>query len=624
MMARWLLGHAFGDRFFFITFYPAVMIAAYFGGLRPGLLATALSTLVVDYALLPPTGSVALSRRTDWVAVLFFAFNGIIISAFSEALHATRRRATDHANRAFELSHMLEATLDLVALSNTKGEIVYMNRAGRRLIGVGETADLSALKHERLCPPWVYEQTEREWMPMALRDGVASGEGALLSTDGREIPVSFVMHIHRNPAGEVELISTIAHDLTDRKRMEAERDGLLLSEQQARLLAEAANRQKDDFLAVLSHELRTPMTAIIGWSSLLKGRKLDPEAAVQAVEVIHRNAKAQMQMIEDLLDVSRIVSGKLSLDRQPVELSQVIAAVMDAVRPMAEAKQITLTTSGDVASVVMGDPSRLQQVFMNLLTNAVKFTPKGGRVSVRFESGEQTARVTVEDTGEGISADFFPFLFERFRQADSSYTRKHAGLGLGLAIARHLVELHGGTVAAASAGVGQGSAFTITLPLGLAQEMSESLTARETTHAGDLADEKRPLAGIKVLIVDDDKDTREVMHVLLGQYGAETLTAASAAEALSTLRAWRPDLLLSDLGMPGEDGYALIRRIRSLPHEEGGGTPAVALTGYASEEESDRVHQAGFQAHQAKPVEGARLVETLVSLAKVISKRDGA
>jgi CheY-like chemotaxis protein len=245
-------------------------------------------------------------------------------------------------------------------------------------------------------------------------------------------------------------------------------------------------------------------------------------------------------------------------------------------------------------------------------------------VSVRFESGEQTARVTVEDTGEGISADFFPFLFERFRQADSSYTRKHAGLGLGLAIARHLVELHGGTVAASSAGVGQGSAFTITLPLGLAQEMSESLTARETTHAGDLADEKRPLAGIKVLIVDDDKDTREVMHALLGQYGAETLTAASAAEALSTLRAWRPDLLLSDLGMPGEDGYALIRRIRSLPHEEGGGTPAVALTGYASEEESDRVHQAGFQAHQAKPVEGARLVETLVSLAKVISKRDGA
>jgi len=391
--ARWLLNQELGDRFLFVTFYPAVMIAAYFGGLRPGLLAVALSTLIADYFWLPATGSFTSSRRTDWVAFLFFIFNGIIISAFSEALHATRRKATDHANRAFELSYMLEATLDFVALSNTRGEIVYMNRAGRRLLGIAETADLAPFKHESLCPPWVYERTQREWMPTALRDGVVSGEGALLNTQGHEIPVSFVMHIHRNPAGDVELISTIAHDLTDRKRMEAERDALLLSEQQARQLAEAANRQKDEFLAVLSHELRTPMTAIVGWSSLLKERKLNEEAAAQAVEVIHRNAKAQMQMIEDLLDVSRIVSGKLALNRQPVEMSQVIAAAIDAVRPMAEAKQISLSTGGHVPDVVMGDPARLQQVFMNLLTNAVKFTPRGGRVSVRLESDEQAARI---------------------------------------------------------------------------------------------------------------------------------------------------------------------------------------------------------------------------------------
>jgi CheY-like chemotaxis protein/anti-sigma regulatory factor (Ser/Thr protein kinase) len=303
----------------------------------------------------------------------------------------------------------------------------------------------------------------------------------------------------------------------------------------------------------------------------------------------------------------------------------VIDAALDAARPVAEAKRVTLIKSGQARDVLMGDATRLQQVMINLLTNAVKFTPDGGRVSVRLESDERAASVIVEDSGQGISADFLPYVFERFWQADSSYTRKHSGLGLGLAIVRHLVELHGGTVSAASEGIGRGSTFTVTLPLTLAQKTFDSAATSDVSesslHGSALS---LPLKGVKVLVVDDDRDTREMLTALLALYGAETLTAANAVEAFHRLREWRPDLLLSDLGMPDEDGYTLIGKVRSLPLEAGGDTPAVALTGYASEEERDRVHAAGFQAHEAKPVEASKLVETIARLVEVGGKRGGA
>jgi PAS domain S-box-containing protein len=462
-----------------------------------------------------------------------------------------------------------------------------------------------------------------------VEDAVAKGGGyrseyrVTRADDGATVWLEEVGEATLDETGRVQRVTGVVMDVSERKGFEAERDALLVREQEARRLAEDANRMKDDFLATLSHELRAPLNAIVGWSEMLIRKQLSEAATEQAVSVIHRNAKAQAKIIEDLLDASRIISGKLILNRQPVDLETVIDAALDAVRPMADAMQITVGKGGaPPGAPVIGDPARLQQVAINLLTNAVKFTPRGGQVSVRLDSDEQAARIIVQDTGEGISADFLPHIFERFRQADSSYTRKHSGLGLGLAIVSHLVELHGGTVEASSAGVGQGATFTVTLPL--AQAALEPVPP-EASGAGLLVDERKlALKGVRVLVVDDDEDTREVFRTMLTLQGAETVTAESAAEAISRLREWRPDVLLSDIGMPGEDGYALIRQVRSLRPDEGGKTPAVALTGYASEEESSRAWQAGFQAHEAKPVDAEKLIATVARLTGVGGKGRGA
>ena len=411
---------------------------------------------------------------------------------------------------------------------------------------------------------------------------------------------------------------TVIDDVTERVQREDDLELLLKREQFARAESEAANRAKDEFLATVSHELRTPLNAILGWVQILRAGKVEKEAAAHALEAVERNAKAQAKLIEDILDASRIITGKLQLDARPVDLIAVIEGALDTFRPAADAKSIDLHAELDRhTGPASGDPARLQQVMWNLISNAIKFTPKRGRVEVRLESIGSQLEIRVADTGPGIDADFLPFVFDRFRQADSTSTRRHGGLGLGLAIVRHLVEMHGGTVSAKSDGKGRGATFVVRLPLIPLQDSSNSSGAK--TGASQRLDNKLTsspiLAGVRVLVVDDEADAREMLNLTLLQCGAEARTTASVPEALDLLTHWRPHVLVSDVGMPGEDGYSLIARVRALGPDLGGLIPAVALTGYAGPEDRVRLLAAGYQRHIAKPVDLGELVKVVANLA---------
>jgi PAS domain S-box-containing protein len=376
--------------------------------------------------------------------------------------------------------------------------------------------------------------------------------------------------------------------------------------------ARAANRAKDEFLATLSHELRTPLSAIVGWTHMLRSGQLDTATATRAIETIDRNARVQTQLISDILDVSRIVSGKLHLDVRPVELASAITAALDTVRPSADAKGLSLVANLEPATMpVSADPDRLQQVVWNLLANAIKFTPRGGRVELGLRRADTHAEIVIKDTGPGISRAFLPHVFERFRQADGSSTRAHGGLGLGLAIVRHLVEAHGGTVRADSPGEGQGSIFTVRLPI-MGQEPVSTAAAQEVPL--ETLARTMDLEGIRVLVVDDEDDTREMVSAILKSQGAQVEVAASAAEAMAAVARVRPQILVSDVEMPGQDGYELIRQVRRLAPEDGGRIPAAALTAYARPEDRMRALMAGFQIHVPKPVQPAELVAVVASL----------
>jgi PAS domain S-box-containing protein len=383
--------------------------------------------------------------------------------------------------------------------------------------------------------------------------------------------------------------------------------------------AREANRLKDEFLATVSHELRTPLTAILGWAHMLRTGQFDGQSTASAFETIERNARAQAQLIEDLLDVSRIITGKLRIDVRPLDPNSFIEAAVEAVRPAAEAKGVRLQKVIDTGlATVSGDPVRLQQVVWNLLSNAIKFTPRGGRVQVRLERVDSHIEIAVSDTGHGIDPGFLPHVFDRFRQADGTTTRHHGGLGLGLAIVRHLVELHGGTVKAESPGESQGATFTVLLPVApvYAPGVDEARVhpaARDTLPAFECRDR---LDGLRVLVVDDEQDTREMLKAGLGQCGAEVTAAGSAAEAISEVRLSPPDVLISDIGMPEEDGYELMRQVRALPAGQGGKVPAIALTAYARTEDRLQALRAGYQMHVTKPVELAELAAVVASLAK--------
>jgi PAS domain S-box-containing protein len=428
-----------------------------------------------------------------------------------------------------------------------------------------------------------------------------------------------------NHDGKVIGTLTIIEDVTERVAREAElqaqieaRSRLLSSEKLARNDAERANRLKDEFLATISHELRNPLNAILGWAHMLRLGKLSATNTARAIEIIHRNATSQAQLVGDLLDVSRIISGKLRLNVRSVDLLSVVNAAIDSIRPAADARSIRLQTILDpAAGPISGDADRLQQIVWNLLTNAVKFTPKGGRVDLKVHRVDSHVEIVVTDSGVGISKEFLPYVFDRFRQADASITRTHGGLGLGLSIVHQLVDLHGCSVSVYSEGENKGAVFTISLPFAGVVTTEKETGAVEPVQSDQIStlDGLPSLEGLKVLVVDDEADTRELIREVLKECGSEVILSRSAAEALEALEKHRPDILISDLGMPDEDGYSLIAKIRALPSERGGGIPAAALTAYARIEDRMRVLRSGFQFHLPKPVDSAELVTVVASLA---------
>ncbi|HEX8369597.1 MAG TPA: ATP-binding protein [Pyrinomonadaceae bacterium] len=412
---------------------------------------------------------------------------------------------------------------------------------------------------------------------------------------------------------------TVIEDVTERVAREMElnvqieeRSRLLTSEQAARQLAEENSRLKDEFLASVSHEIRTPLNAINGWTQILLSGDSNAEKSRHALSTIQRNVGSQTQIIDDLLDISRIVTGQMRLDLQPVNLAESIETALDNLRPAANAREINLIeTIESGETFVMSDASRLQQIFWNLLSNAVKFTPLNGQIEIILREVDAFAEVIIRDSGQGIADDFLPFVFERFRQADGSSRRKHGGLGLGLSIVKNLVEMHGGTITAESAGEGAGATFTMMLPLLLPQKGDENFD-RQTGFFVKAA--KNDFAGIRILVVDDDADSREMLRYVLEDTKAHIMTAGSAGEALAQFSTFEPDILISDLGMPELDGYDLIKQIRALPTESGGRTPAIALTGYVGAEEQKRVQSSGFNIHVAKPVDFNKLMKIINNL----------
>lgn len=525
-----------------------------------------------------------------------------------------------HLDAAFARIWTLNREDNMLELKASRGLYTHLDGPHSRVpvgqfkIGLIAEERQPHLTNEVLSDPRV---SDHEW---AKREGMVAFAGyPLIVVDTL---VGVVAIFSRQPLGEATLqgmasaADTMALGL-ERKRNEAEREQLLNREQLARQAAEENNRLKDEFLSTLSHELRTPLTAILGWAHLLSSAPLDASTTTNAIATIERNARAQVKLIDDLLDISRIITGKLRLDVHKIELSEVIQSAVAAVRPAAEGKSIRLQVLLDpLAGPISGDADRLQQVMWNLLTNAIKFTPKQGRVQVRLERINSHIEVVVSDTGRGIEPAFLPHVFDRFRQADQASTRAIGGLGLGLSIVRQLVELHGGTVQADSAGVDQGATFTVQLPLMVTRREVATPERRHPTVGGQaILDCPPQLDGLRVLVVDDEADTRALLRAMLENCGSLVTTAASVAEALQMMAECKPDILISDIGMPAEDGYALIGKVRALESEHGGRVPAIALTAYARVEDRVRALMAGFQVHVPKPIEPVELIAVVASLA---------
>lgn len=434
--------------------------------------------------------------------------------------------------------------------------------------------------------------------------------GALpaIHSDGKRVELEWSISIHSLPGVRLAIVTDIS-----------ERERLLASERAARAEAERANRLKDDFLATLSHELRTPLNSIVGWSHLLMRPDIARSEVVEGVEVIERNARAQAQLIDDLLDVSRITSGKLRLNVQPVDPTATVNAALETVMPAANAKSISIERALDSrAGLIMWDPSRLQQVVWNLVNNAVKFTPRGGRIKVQLDRIESLVQIAVSDNGRGIRPDFLPHLFERFRQEDSSTRRGQGGLGLGLAIVKHLIEMHGGTVVAQSEGEGLGSTFTVRLPVAAVQSAAGQVGPDDVGKQVAPPKPSLPrvsLAGCRVVVVDDDADARELIRRVLGEAGADVVDVSNVPQALDTIDRFKPNVLISDIGMPGEDGYDLIRQVRQRGHGSKS-LGAIALTAFARDEDRERAIAAGFQTYLSKPVEIEDLVAATASLVR--------
>jgi PAS domain S-box-containing protein len=509
------------------------------------------------------------------------------------------------------LTALIESADDAIISKTLEGIITSWNKGAERIFGY--TADEVIGQPVTILIPEGQEDEEPAILAR-LRAGerIEHYETIRLRKDGTRIDISLTVSPIKGPNGDIIGASKIARDITEQRQARKELD-------EAYRQAEESSRLKEEFLATISHELRTPLSAILGWARMLRLGQLSKENAAKALDTIERNARAQAQLIDDLLDVSRIVTGKLRMDVRPSDPNSFIDAAVEAVRPAAEAKGVRLQKVIDTGLIsIPGDPVRLQQVIWNLLSNAIKFTPRGGRVQIRSERVNSHLEIVVSDTGQGISPDFLPHVFDRFRQADQKASRQHGGMGLGLAIVRHLVELHGGNVSATSEGEGQGATFTVRLPISPIYQVDPS-GARVHPAARDLLpanDTTERLDGLRILIVDDEPDTRDLLRQGLEYCGANVRLAGSAAEAVDAIVAEVPDILISDIGMPGIDGYDLIRQIRQLPADAGGKVAAIALTAYTRVEDRLQALRAGYDMHVPKPVELAELVAVAASVAR--------
>jgi PAS domain S-box-containing protein len=551
---------------------------------------------------------------------------GTIIGASKIARDVSdrKRAAAEIAAQREWFGRTLESIGDAVIATDSKGRVVFMNPVAERLTGwaAAEARGRSCDEIFRI----VNEDTRKgveSPVTRVLRLGTVVGlanSTVLIAADGTERPIDDSGAPIRSSDGGIDGAVLVFRDISERRRSEAERrsasterERLLEGERAARNEAEHANRSKDEFVAMVSHELRTPLNAIMGWTQILKSTPNDIETTRRGIEVIERNTRSQVQLISDLLDMSRIISGKLRLDVHDVDLIGLIAAAIETTRPAADAKRIAVDTTLDPSvAATTGDPTRLEQCIWNLLSNAIKFTPQGGRVGISLGRSDSHIEIGVSDNGIGIRPDFLPFVFERFRQAEASASKRTGGLGLGLAIVKQLAELHGGEVRVESGGEGQGATFTLALPIRALRTDAQVATRPEP--------EAHALDRVTVLVVEDDPDNREVLRRLLEQHRAAVFATGSADEALAMMPTVRPNILVSDIGLPEVDGYELIRRVRQIDSASGGGVPAIALTAHASSDDRTQALRAGYQAHIAKPVAPGELVATISSLAGLVSR----
>lgn len=588
---RFIASHWLGDRAPFSIYIIAVAFSAWYGGFGPAILALG-AGLVCSLSLF--AASNVFADRTRLSAMVLALVTGLMVAA----LGAARRRAERLASsRKEELDQVLRQMNDAFFVLDRRWRVLYCNDQAARWLE-RSSSELIGQSIWQLWPVRIEPAAQQR-----LLDVVERGESTSLEVP-HERPDRWG-EIHASPSHQG--VALVVSDISSRKASERQIAQALTNERVARAEAEKANRMKDEFLATLSHELRTPLNSILGWSQLLNVDTSPPDELKQGIAAIERNARAQAQLIEDLLDMSRITSGRLKLDISAVNLIDVVNAALEAAAPAANAKRLKLHRDwpADVP-LINGDGARLQQVVWNLLTNAVKFTPPDGTIAISLIPDGDALQLRICDDGEGIDPEFMSQIFGRFQQADGSTTRRHGGLGLGLAIVRQLTELHGGTISASSEGRGKGSTFTVRLPL----PRNVAPRSRPTIESNGRAN----LSGITVLVVDDEPDARDLVTRVLMAANADVMVVGSAADAFDALQERRPHVLVSDIAMPGEDGFGLIERVRRLPHEQGGAVPALALTALARPEDQAKALASGFQEHVPKPIDAQRLVRAIAVL----------
>lgn len=627
-----------GDDGPFFLFILPVILGALVGNFFTGVIATLLCTMSGIVFFIQPYYSLKMENQRDFFNITTFIVVGVVVSWLVEQLHYTRALAETKAAEALReaeesrvaedyfresearFRNVADAAPVMIWVADTTKKCVWFNSAWLEFTGRTMEQELENTRENAIHPDDfehctnVYFTAFDQHKPYSMEYRLQQHSEEFHWVLDHGVP-------RFAPNGEFLGFIGSCVDIDDRRRVETEREKLLDEARQAHAQAEIANRLKDEFIGTVSHELRTPLNAILGWTQMLHGGLVTAEQTGKAIEVIERNAKSQAQLIEDLLDITRITSGKFRLNVRPIKLSEVIEAAIDTMRPAAEAKKIIIDKILDAnTGLVLGDADRLQQVVWNLLSNAVKFSSRAGRIEVRLEKIGAYVEIAVKDSGKGIEPDFLPYVFDRFRQQDGATTRKYGGLGLGLAIVRNIVELHSGTVRADSEGENKGAIFTVRLPLHVASEIKKSASGDfdekivPAANFDNVLDLSIDLHGLKIVVVDDEPDARELLCSFLTVYGAEVTQCGSAAEALEVIPVVCPHILVSDIGMPQMDGYALIKKIRSLDAESGGQIPAIALTAYTRVEDRIRALSQGFQMFVPKPVEPSELVAAIKSL----------